>query len=276
MSGQFTAPQTKYYIQEKELFAGKEAMRKWRHYLLGRPFDWHIDNACLKWAHRIRSSKPLISQWLAEISEFDARTILKPSAQMKVTDCLSRQFVEINAIQITRADVKIMQENDEILSRLRNFLSNDRWPNICNGDLEFYRQRRNDLFFGAAGEIMLKENNDFKLLVPDIIKKEILQNYHDKVGHPGIEKTLTEIASRYVWPSMRHDIEAFIKSCHICQISKPNLKPKQPPLGLSQTAKFPHELLAFDLIGPLPVTDRDNRYALFGTDLFTKKIYALP
>ena len=61
MSGQFTAPQTKYYIQEKELFAGKEAMRKWRHYLLGRPFDWHIDNACLKWAHRIRSSKPRIS-----------------------------------------------------------------------------------------------------------------------------------------------------------------------------------------------------------------------
>ena len=38
----------------------------------------------------------------------------------------------------------------------------------------------------------------------------------------------------------------------------------------------PMDFLAFDLIGPLPVTDRDHKYALVGTDLFSKKIYATP
>ena len=276
MSAQFTPAQTRYYIQEKELFAGKEAMKKWSHFLLGRPFDWHIDNACLKWAHRIRSSKLKISQWLAEIAEFDARTILKPTAAMKVTDCLSRQFTEVNLIRVSRADVKTLQENDAIVGRVRNFTSNERWPNDCNGALNFYKKLRDKLLFGPAGELMLQDETTLKLVVPEVIKNDILKNYHDRIGHPGIDKTLTEISSRYVWPEMQTDVRAFISSCHVCQISKPNLKPKQPPLGQSETAAFPHELLAFDLIGPLPVTDRDYRYVLVGTDLFTKKIYTAP
>ena len=276
MSAQFTPAQTRYYIQEKELFAGKEAMKKWSHFLLGRPFDWHIDNACLKWAHRIRSSKLKISQWLAEIAEFDARTILKPTAAMKVTDCLSRQFTEVNLIRVSRADVKNLQENDAIVGRVRNFTSNERWPNDCTGALGFYKKLRDKLVFGPAGELMVQDETAFKLVVPDVIKNDILKNYHDRIGHPGIDKTLTEISSRYVWPEIQADVRAFISSCHVCQISKPNLKPKQPPLGQSETAAFPNELLAFDLIGPLPVTDRDYRYVLVGTDLFTKKIYTAP
>ena len=34
-------------------------------------------------------------------------------------------------------------------------------------------------------------------------------------------------------------------------------------------------MLAFDLIGPLPVTDNENRYALVGIDLFSKRISAV-
>ena len=276
MSAQFTPAQTRYYIQEKELYAGKEAMKKWSHFLLGRPFDWHIDNACLKWAHRIRSSKLKISQWLAEIAEFDARTILKPSAAMKVTDCLSRQFTEVNLIRVSRADIKNLQENDVIVGRVRTFTSNERWPNACDGDLEFYKKHRDRLLFGPSGELMLQDKTELKLVVPEVIKNDILKNYHDRIGHPGIDKTLTEVSSRYVWPNIEADVRTFISSCHACQISKPNLKPKQPPLGQSETATYPHELFAFDLIGPLHVTDRENRYVLVGTDLFTKKIYTAP
>ena len=43
MSTQFTATQ-----KEKVILAGKEAMRKWACYLLGRPFEWHTDNSCFR------------------------------------------------------------------------------------------------------------------------------------------------------------------------------------------------------------------------------------
>ena len=276
MSGQFTPAQSRYYIQEKELYAGKEAMRKWAHYLLGRPFDWQIDNACLKWAHRIKSTKMRISQWLAEISEFDARTILKPSSQMKVTDCLSRQFAEVTSISVSREDIRTLQENDQTIRLVRNFAVNNRWPNNPTDDIEFYKTQRNDLIFGREGELLLRSAGSHKLVIPECLTSDIIRTYHDDIGHPGLEKTVSEISSRYVWRTIKQDVKQFVQTCHECQISKPNLKPRHPPLGKSSTPTRPYEMFAFDLIGPLPVTDNNNKYGLVGLDLFSKRVYAVP
>ena len=276
MSCQFTPAQAKYYIQEKELFAAKEAMRKWAHYLLGHEFDWHIDNACLKWAHRVRSSKLRISQWLAEMSEFNANTILKRSAQMKVSDCLSRQFVELNAIHVNKSQMTNLQQNDDLLANIRKYAADNRWPNQVDTETNFYKILREKLQFGSSGELLLQTEEGFKIAIPKSIQTEIIQTYHDEIGHPGIYKTTSEIATRYIWPTLQADVKDFISTCHHCQVTKPNLKPKQPPLGLSETARAPFTHLAFDLIGPLQITERGNRYALVGTDLFSKRIYAVP
>ena len=275
MSAQFSEAQRKYYIAEKELYAGKEAMRKWAHYLLGRPFIWHIDNSCLKWAHRNQSSKPRISSWLAEIANFDATTVLKPSSQMKVSDCLSRQFAEINAIRLSSSEVKFLQENDDTLRSVRNYVANDRWPNNPSPEIEFYREKRDKLIFGGAGQLFVKEGDETKLATPRSLVDDIMETYHNDVGHPGAAKTLSDISSRYIWPKLQEDVTKFTASCHECQISKPNLKPKQPPLGESETPTRPYQNIAFDLIGPLAVTDNENRYALVSLDLFSKRISAV-
>ena len=68
------------------------------------------------------------------------------------------------------------------------------------------------------------------ILVPKTLQNDIIKTYHNETGHPGIVKTVTEISSPYIWPSLE-DLKTFIRTCHICQVSKPNLKPKQPPLG---------------------------------------------
>ena len=274
MSCAFTPAQIRYYIQEKELFAGKESMKKWSHYLLGRPFQWHIDNACVKWAHRVKSTNRKISQWLAEISSFDATTVLKKSAQMKISDCLSRQFAEINAIQLSKSEIANLQENDEQLAKIRNYVTNNRWPNKCNHEELFYAKIRPTLQFGRSGELLSKTLEGVKLVVPKSIVQDLICTYHNDIGHPGYDKTLTEMANRYIWPSMQNDVKEFTQTCHQCQISKPNLKPKQPPMGQSATPNRPFSQLAFDLIGPLTVTDNDNKYVLVGIDLFTKRVYA--
>ena len=272
ISGQFTEAQRKYFIAEKELYAGREAMQKWAHYLLGRSFCWHIDNSYLKWAHRNQSTKPRISSWLAEIANFDAKTVLKPSAQMKVSDCLSRQYAEINAIRLTRPEMRHLQENDPVLKFVRNYAANNRWPINASAPIQFYRKSRDKLTFGLSGELHVSDGHHVKLAIPRSIVPDIISTYHDDVGHPGADKTIADISSRYIWPTLRADVAAFISTCHDCQISKPNLKPKQAPLGESETPSSPYQVLAFDLIGPLPVTNDDNRYALVGIDLFSKRV----
>ena len=114
------------------------------------------------------------------------------------------------------------------------------------------------------------------LAVPSSIVTDIIKTYHDDVGHPGAEKTIADISRSYFWPSLKVDVTSFITSCHDCQISKPNLKPRQAPLGLSETPERPYEVIAFDLIGPLPATNKEHKYALVGFDLFSKRIYADP
>lgn len=56
-SKMFNQAQMNYGTMEKELLAGRQALRKWSHYLLGRRFTWITDNSCLTWAYKIRSRK---------------------------------------------------------------------------------------------------------------------------------------------------------------------------------------------------------------------------
>jgi len=47
-------------------------------------------------------------------------------------------------------------------------------------------------------------------------------------------------------------------------------------MGRFESATSPWELIAWDLIGPLPITDNGNRYILTGLDLFSKHAYGVP
>ena len=44
-------------------------------------------------------------------------------------------------------------------------------------------------------------------------------------GHFGAERTLTKVAARYFWPSMRRDVKQFVAVCIDCQRYKPIQRP---------------------------------------------------
>ena len=58
--------------------------------------------------------------------------------------------------------------------------------------------------------------------VPEIIRTELISKHHDDLlaGHFGIEKTRELIARKYYWPSLRADVEAYVKGCDVCLASK--------------------------------------------------------
>ena len=58
--------------------------------------------------------------------------------------------------------------------------------------------------------------------IPEIIWLELISwHYEDpQAGHFGIDKTQKLIARKYYWPTLRRDIEAYVKSCNICLASK--------------------------------------------------------
>ena len=142
-------------------------------------------HACLKWAHRVRSCNRRISQWLAEIQEFDPKIILTPSTDMKITDCLSRHFVETNMLSIRKREMCNFQENDPVLKKIRKYVADDRWPLKPSHNEKTLARNRQFLTFGQEGELVFRTESETKLVPPNLIKDDLIQGYHDQNGHPG-------------------------------------------------------------------------------------------
>ncbi|MEC8568419.1 MAG: DDE-type integrase/transposase/recombinase, partial [Pseudomonadota bacterium] len=215
-----------------------------------------------------------MSQWLAEIQEFDPEIILSPSTDMKVTDFLSRKFA-INSISCDEQGMVFLQENDEELSQVRRFVRNNRWPIALSQAMQSYKSIRRFLTFNVSGQLVFKKyNQDIKLIPPKSMREDLIKTYHDENGHPGEKQVLAQLNQHYYWPNISSDVRLYIRHCHDCQVTKPDLKPNRPPQGLSFTATEPFQFLAMDLIGPLELTDRDNRFVLVCIDTFSKMLYA--
>lgn len=58
--------------------------------------------------------------------------------------------------------------------------------------------------------------------VPKLIKTQLISRHQNDllVGPFGIDKTSELVARKYYWETLRHDIEKYIKRCHVFLISK--------------------------------------------------------
>ena len=58
--------------------------------------------------------------------------------------------------------------------------------------------------------------------VPEVIRRELMSRHYDDplASRFEIDKTRELIAGKYYWPSLRTDVEAYVKACDICLASK--------------------------------------------------------
>ena len=278
-SQNFTESQAeKYYIREKELTSGRNAMNHFRMYLTGKQFIWRTDNRCLAYAKEMRANKDSVNRKLCEIQAYDFVVQPRQSSQMKVSDCLTRSTV-LNQLKLSRVDVSKLQKDDPVLMQVSRFVQTNLWPHSLNSDeLVYWRKRRQQLGFGNSGELRLSDQSSsmHQILLPSALKNEMLVQYHDSSGHPGADNTLKTLSRHFTWYGIREEVEKYVRSCEECQADKPNLHPRTPPPKITDTPQAPFLKMSCDLTGPLPTTNRNSRYVFVANDLFSKKIYARP
>lgn len=218
-SRKLKGPELNYDTYNKEFLAVTDSLKIWRHYLLGREFELQTDHNSVVYipnqkhltAHQVRAVELLV--------EYRFKPVHITGKSNAAADALSRRpdyvtnNTEVTPFSEMMSGIEAAYASDEDFKEIyAQCLEN---PNhkeyrILNGFL-----RRFD-----------------KLCIPQGPYQPLLLHHaHDSItaGHPGVKKTYTAIAEEYWWPSMRKDIEQYVKCCDSCQRVK---KLKKAPYGV--------------------------------------------
>ena len=109
-------------------------------------------------------------------------------------------------------------------------------------------------------------------------KQRIIREMHQCPigGHQGIHRTLERIKLYITWPNMKQEIETFIRNCDTCQRNKATRPLTRQELEITDTQSEPWIKIALDVVGPLPITENNNKYLLTCQDNLTKYLIAIP
>ena len=97
----------------------------------------------------------------------------------------------------------------------------------------------------------------------------VLYMTHDHMlsAHFGIKAIYEKTKGRYYWKGLKEDVETYVKSCDKCQRrEKPRGKHELHPIEV----KEPFYMIGIDFVGPLPITEKGNKYIIVAIDYFTK------
>ena len=115
------------------------------------------------------------------------------------------------------------------------------------------------------------------LVIPSAMIHDVLEEVHDKAEHMGVEKTLARLEERAWWPGYTTDVMDWVRCCEVCARRKgPAVNPRAPLMSVPIGS--PMEMLAMDILGPLPVSNNGNKYLLVVSNYYTKwpEVFPLP
>ena len=94
-----------------------------------------------------------------------------------------------------------------------------------------------------------------------------MMHKHPTAGHLGTDAMYYKIAELYYWDQMYWDIQEYVKTCETCQ--KRQKEKRKEPLHPIQIGRA-FERVGIDLVGPLPLTAKNNHYIIVTTDYLTR------
>ncbi|KAJ8948859.1 hypothetical protein NQ318_013512 [Aromia moschata] len=225
---------------------------------------------------------------IANIS--DRKIILKKNEVLGRCEPIERviKCEEVNQAQLNPAkELKKSQKKDSDLKLIRNWVKNGvrptwqevsrygttikgywaQWNSLCLRDGLLHRKWESPDGVSAV----------YQLVLPKARIHQVLEELHNSPtgGHFGVTRTLARVRDRFYWINCRRDVEEWCKRCDLCSAKK---GPKTRSRGkmVQYLSGAPFERVAVDILGPLPVTDRGNKYLMVVMDYFSKWPEAVP
>ena len=162
--------------------------------------------------------------------------------------------------------------NDQEYMEIFNYLSHGQYTN-CNTSRK-RNIRRNSLNYSLQNGKLYRSS---KTVVKLEEKPAVLHALHSDStagGHLGRDKTRKKVAAAYYWPGWQADVDAYVASCPECKSINAHPISASVPLHPIPVPNNVWSLIGIDLIGPLPETQRGNKYIVGVSDYFSKWVEA--
>lgn len=304
-------PERQYCVTRKELLAVVCFIEHFQHYLLGKKFTLRTDHGSLTWLWKFKNPEGQLARWLEKLQEYDFTIQHRQGRKHTNADAMSRipcnqcgrdshqelplhdkEPVLVGEVSLrarSLADLQHLQKSDATIGPvLEAFQKGQRLPS------DFLKSQSHHLRKLAQmwNQLILKNGllwrcfedpktttTHLQLIVPSSVKEEVLEEVHAGAlgGHLGEDKTLCKLKERYYWPGHWTDVQQWCRTCSTCATRK-TAAPKRKASLHPVKAGYPMQIVAIDLMGPLPETESGNSYVLVAGDYFTRwmEAYALP
>ena len=121
------------------------------------------------------------------------------------------------------------------------------------------------------------DKEEYKLFVPSKLTRRVMDHYHNLSNiHNGELRMLLMIKRSFYWYKMHMDIKQYCRTCKTCQMSGSKRKNKKAGHLQLFPAQHFNEMIAVDLVGPLPVTIQNNKYLVTMIVRFTRYCRMIP
>lgn len=268
----------RYSTTEKECLAIIFALKKCRHYLLCRPFTVITDHIGLTYLFGQKDPSGRIARWSLLLSQFDMKISYRKGRVHNNADALSRLPLpetiplpmdsDLDGTLILNADQQLiidLQKQDPFCKKIIDQITNRHKK--TTSQYQIIRDTLHKLTLPSKG------GNPLMVLPPPLFK-QVLEEMHDSplAGHPGILTTIKNLGSRFYHPKLSASVIAYVKSCDACQKRKSSTQLGHSRLHPQETTTNPFQIVSCDVVGPLNMSLKGNKFIIVGIDAATRYI----
>ena len=167
--------------------------------------------------------------------------------QGEVEYCLRSSESELEDLEVPPV-VKGLGSRPKLVKDVKEDPTLESWRMLAERSEQGYRWERGLLYQAVTdhtGEVV------HLMVLPKAFRGKVLRMAHEGSGHLGARKVKALLRQRFTWPGMGVDVITHTRSCHVCQqCSRP--KSRKAPMMQRKVMTEPFEVMAFDLVGPLP------------------------